>query len=133
MGAEAFDRTMPLILVDVTVSGVKPDTMLTLPMAVDTGAACTIIPSDVASALGYDPGGSPDRPRIITGSGVEYAASINVTRLQAIGEAMDSVRVLCHDLPEQVGIDGVLGMNFLRNFDVHILFSQGVIELRQRV
>ena len=118
-------------MIRARVTGREPTLVRALPLALDTGAWCTVIPCDIAVALGYDPAGSPDRRRIVTGSGIEYASVVRVTEFTAIGETITDLEVLCHDLPQEARVDGVLGMNFLRHFDVHILFSQGVMELRR--
>ena len=132
MGGASFNAGSPLIVIRARVMGRSPGLVRSLPLALDTGAWCTVIPCDIAVALGYHPAGSPDRRRIVTGSGIEYASVVRVTEFSAIGETVADLEVLCHDLPEEARVDGVLGMNFLRNFDVHILFWQGVIELRRR-
>ena len=129
MGAELFDVTATLIVVDATVYGPDPNRTVTLPMAVDTGASSTLISPDVAFALGYDPAVSPDRRRIVTGSGIEYASMIRVEKLCAIGEFVDDLDVLCHDLPDQSRVDGLLGLSFFRHFDLGVLFSRGALEL----
>ena len=132
MGMAALNVGSRLIVARAGVMGQDPSRMRTLSLALDTGAWCTVIPCDVADALGYDLVGSPDRRRIVTGSGTEYASVVRLGKLTAIGETVADLEVVCHDLPEAARVDGVLGMNFLRNFDVHILFSQGIVELRQK-
>ncbi len=39
------------------------------------------------------------------------------------------VGVLCHDLPSEAGIDGLLGLNFLKNFDFTVEYSSGRLRL----
>ena len=67
---------------------------------------------------------------LTTGSGIVPAKIITVCKLTAIGEAVENIDVLCHDLPFGSTIDGVLGLNFLKHFDVNISFSTGIIELQ---
>lgn len=45
---------------------------------------------------------------------------------------VENIDVVCHDLPEGSIIEGLLGLDFLRHFDVNISFSTGTIELRPR-
>jgi hypothetical protein len=40
----------------------------------------------------------------------------------------EQIDVLCHDLPEESNLDGILGLNFLRKFDINLRFSKGIIE-----
>ena len=42
-------------------------------MVLDAGASTTLIPRDIAEALGYDPARSLHRVRFMTGSGTEAA------------------------------------------------------------
>ena len=98
-------------------------------MALDTGASDTSIPTKVASDLGYDLSNPKHLVRLTTGSGTIPSKIITVRKLTAIGETVENIDVLCHDLPEESTIEGVLGLNFLRHFDVNILFSTGTIEL----
>ncbi|MBW1717302.1 MAG: hypothetical protein JRJ77_16020 [Deltaproteobacteria bacterium] len=41
----------------------------------------------------------------------------------------EDVEVLCHDLPSEAKVDGLLGLNFLRNFNIAIMFKEDVIEI----
>lgn len=42
---------------------------------------------------------------------------------------MENIEVMCHDLPLEAYVEGVLGLNFLMNFDLNISFTKGTIEL----
>ena len=55
---------------------------------------------------------------------------IMVQKLTAIGESIANIEVLCHDLPEDSKVDGLLGLNFLRHFDIDISFSNGTVDIR---
>jgi hypothetical protein len=52
-----------------------------------------------------------------------------VRKLTAIGETVENIDVLCHDLPEDSIVEGLLGLNFLQYFDINISFSTGTIEI----
>jgi hypothetical protein len=62
------------------------------------------------------------------GSGTVYVPLITVHAIRALGMREENIDVLCHDLPEESLLDGVLGLNFLRKFNLNIRFSQGIIE-----
>ena len=51
--------------------------------------------------------------------------------LELGGWTVRDVRVLVHDLPGQTEL-GLLGTNFLRNFDMDLKLDQGILELRPR-
>jgi len=116
----------------MAVEGPNGSELRVLPVAFDTGASFTIIPWDIAISLGYDPTGVTRRIRIITGSGVEYAPVIMVRKLTAIGESIANIKVLCHDLPEDSKVDGLLGLSFLRHFDIDISFSKETIVIQPK-
>lgn len=126
MATVKFDSNEKLILLDIGVLSSDESWIIYLPVALDTGATTTILPADILADLGYDPG-SPalSRTRMITGSGIEYAPCIAVKSIHVGGENLDNVEVLCHDLPAEAGIDGLLGINFLMNFDLTIEYSSG--------
>jgi hypothetical protein len=80
--------------------------------------------------LGYDPA-NPGlaRQRIVMGSGVEYAPRAAVRSATAIGQKVANLEVLCHDLPSESGVDGLLRLNFLKHFKLTIRFRKGIIDL----
>ena len=130
MGIVNFDPNDSILLVDAEVEGLMGGEVRNLRMVLDTGSSSTIIPWDVAMTLGYDPARSASRKRLITGSGIEFAPEIKVKAFSSLGERIENFDVLCHDLPEESRVDGLLGLSFLRYFDPSIRFSRGEIELR---
>jgi predicted aspartyl protease len=115
MGEINFDTNDKLIILDLGVLSHDGSWTFFLPVVLDTGATSTILPADVLSDLGYDPGDPGiKRSRIVTGSGIEYAPCVNVAALIAGGESIEEIDVLCHDLPSEAGVDGLLGLSFLR-------------------
>jgi predicted aspartyl protease len=82
--------------------------------------------------LGYDPADPTlDRQRIVTGSGIEYAPRTTVRSATAIGQKVTNLDVLCHDLPAESGVDGLLGLSFLKHFKLTIRFRKGIIDLNR--
>ena len=132
MGSVSFNPSDESIVLRLQVGGVDPDTFRNVTVALDTGATITIIPSQVLIALGYDLLNPKERVQLLTASGTAFAKCINVRRLTVVGETIENIDVLCHDLPGNSSINGLLGLNFLRHFDVNISFSTGTIELRSR-
>lgn len=125
-----FDPSVSSIAVDLLVEAVDGQSSLVIPVVLDTGASLTILATDIMARLGYDPANPDlDRQRIVTGSGVEYAPRTAVRSATAIGQKVANLDVLCHDLPSESGVDGLLGLNFLRNFKLTIRFRKGIIDL----
>ena len=124
-----FDPNLGLINLRLTVGGINADTFRNVIVALDTGATITIIPTEIAVALGYDPVNSKRQMELLTASGTASAKLITVRKLTAIGETIENIDVLCHNLPGNSGIKGLLGLNFLKHFDLNISFSRRTIEL----
>ena len=125
-----YDPSASSIVVDLLLESADDRSTLLIPVVLDTGASITIVAVDIMARLGYDPANPAlDRQRIITGSGVEYAPCTTVRSAMAIGQKVDNLEVLCHDLPPESGVDGLLGINFLKHFKLTIRFRKGIIDL----
>lgn len=124
-----FQPVSNLILIPVKVMGIDGNSFRDIEVALDTGATTTLIPIYVVSALGYNVSNPKSIVEVITGGGVEEAPVIEIKGLTAIGQTIENIEVMCRDLPVEAPVEGVLGLNFLMNFDVHISFSKGTLEL----
>jgi predicted aspartyl protease len=98
-------------------------------LALDTGATSTLINSEIMVLLGYDPAASPDRIQVTTGSGVELCPRVTVQRLEALGKSVNDFPVLFHTLPPTSQVDGLLGLDFFRGFQISIDFRNGTITI----
>jgi len=125
-----YDPAASAIVVDLLLESADGASFLLVSVVLDTGASFTIVAADVLAQLGYDPANPQlKRQRIVTGSGIEYAPCIPVRSATAIGQKVTHLEVLCHDLPAESRVDGLLGLNFLRNFKLTIRPRRGIIEL----
>ena len=122
-----FQPVSNVILIPIKVMGIDGNSFRDIEVALDTGATTTSIPIYIASALGYNISNPKDRTEVVTGSGIE---EVPIKALTAIGQTIENIEVMCFDLPLEIHVEGVLGLNFLMNFDVNISFSTGTIELR---
>lgn len=98
-------------------------------MVVDSGASFTVISYEVASVLGIHPEKSSQREEIITASGVIDAPVIEIPLFGALGIEVQNLKVLCHDLPRQSRVEGLLGVDFLSHFPPYRDFSSEVVAL----
>jgi predicted aspartyl protease len=121
----SFDLDERAVIVRVRIWGPRGRTVVRF--ALDTGATETLVNWDITVLLGYDPSASPSRERITTGSGVEFAPEISIDRIEAIGMERLQFPVLCHTLPPSAGVDGLLGLDFLRGQRVVLDFRAGTI------
>jgi len=101
-------------------------------VALDTGATYVTVPWQIAEALGYRPDLSLEKAEVVTASGVENAPIIEVAAVKALGEEVERVAVLCHDLPPRSYIVGLLGASFLRHFKLTIDYLEGVAILEKK-
>ncbi len=122
-----FNAQQGLIIVRVTLSG--PAGKRTTRLALDTGASSTLVSKEILIAIGYDPDILPKSVNFTTGSGVESAARVEVSALEALGQMRTKFSVIAHTLPPTASIDGVLGLDFLRYNVLTIDFQKGAITL----
>lgn len=122
-----FDRKQGLIIVLAEVTG--PAATAVLRLALDTGATGTLIGVGLLVALGYDPALVATRRQITTGSGVEFVPELAVTKIVALGHERLNLPVLAHTLPPGVSVDGLLGLDFLREKLLSVDFRRGLLAL----
>jgi hypothetical protein len=63
------------------------------------------------------------------GNGVELVPRIVLNRLSVLGRTRLAFPLLAHDLPPAAGIDGLLGLDFLRSTVLTVDFHLGRITL----
>ncbi len=123
----SFDPDDGLVIVKAELTG--PSGSAILRLALDTGATSTLLNAAMLTSVGYDPALSPERLEVTTGSGVEYVPEVIVSKVKALGQKRSNFAVLCHTLPSSAGVDGILGIDFLRRQIVKIDFRDGKISL----
>lgn len=127
-----FDPSRTLIVIDAELVSVDRGFRHNMSLALDTGASRTMISWLIARRLGYSPELSPliERTKIFTGSGVEYVPKITMTEFRCLGKTVKHLPILVHDLPVEIRVDGLLGLDFLRRFRLNVDFKKGLISLR---
>lgn len=122
-----FDPQQGLIIVRTELWG--PTGSAVLRLALDTGATATVVNIAMLVAVGYDPALAPTRVQVTTGSGVEYAPRVTLRRILALGQERVDCAVLGHTLPPSAGVDGLLGLDFLRGQSLTVDFRTGHVTL----
>jgi predicted aspartyl protease len=125
MSKYEFNLRSGIIPINVELHG---KTILTIRMALDTGATFSIISWDAAELLGYSPD-LTSQTKIITASGIEIVKTLKIEKIRALGKEARNLKILCHDLPPESAVDGLLGLDFIKNFELFISFEKGYIEL----
>ena len=123
-----FDPKSSIIVITPTLVGIN-GRKKKIDMALDTGATYTMIPWDIAEVLGYAPELSKERLELITASGVEKSPLISLNSLSILQKSVKDVKTIVHDLPPKSYVDGLLGLSFLRNFEIRLNFKKGVLEI----
>lgn len=122
-----FDPQEGLIIVRAELWG--PTGSAVLRLALDTGATSTIVNVGMLVAIGCDPALVPDRIQVTTGSGVEFVPRVTLDRIVALGQERGAFPALAHTLPPSAGVDGLLGLDFLRGQSVTIDLRNGRVTL----
>lgn len=123
-----LDPETKLVVVETELFGQKKSRILK--MALDTGATYTMIPWVVAEVLGYDPAISRRKVKLTTASGAERAPMITLQGIKVLGYGVDKVEVICHDLPPESTINGLLGLSYLKNFNLDLHFKDQKLQLK---
>ncbi len=128
-----FDSTYGLIYLRAKISRRKENGRikdLIINLALDTGATGTVISQKRLIGLGYKLKDAEDEMLITTGSGLISVPKIRVENLAALGKDKSNFLIIAHDLPPTASVDGVLGLDFLRENILTIDFVKGEIELK---
>lgn len=123
----SFDSRQGLIIVRAELWG--PTGSGVMRLALDTGATSTLVNVGMLVAIGYDPALAADRVQVTTGSGIEFAPRVIVEKIVALGNVRADFPILGHTLPPSAGVDGLLGLDFLRGQSLSIDFREGRVEL----
>jgi predicted aspartyl protease len=120
-----FDPSDDLILVKARVFGKHGRKRLIL--ALDTAASHTHITPDIIDEIGYNPAEGEAITSVRSAIGKETGYMLRVQRLESLGFSFDDLLIHLHDLPAGFGIDGLLGLSFLKRFNYEIRSIEGRI------
>lgn len=126
-----FNPARDLIIVESRIWGRAGD--LELILAVDTAASATVISPDVIETIGYGPRDGLAVTTVSTAVGKEQGYTLQVARFAALGFVFEDFEVNVFDLAAGYGINGLIGLNFLRHFDYEIRSLIGKIRARPAV
>lgn len=116
----SFQLDGDLILVDAVVRG--PSGRANVQLVLDTGAVLTTLAPSVAKSIGYSSVTSIKPTVTRTAAGVERGYLVQLMELSTLGVTAPAVHVNVAELG--YGLDGVLGMNFLLDFNIEIRPSE---------
>lgn len=113
-----------LIVVRVRLYG--PSGGVNSDFILDTGASHTIIDYRIARSIGYSSANAIAPSRVNSAAGKEEGFRIRVAAIETLGKQFENFEVACHALLEQ-GVEGLVGMTFLEQFDFCIFPSKQII------
>lgn len=99
-------------------------------LIVDTGATMTVISYDLGIELGLLSGSDVSLNTVNTAGGSVQVSMTKVGKIQVGSATASNVAVAIHDLPDGIsGVSGLLGMSFLKNFEVTLDADRGLLRL----
>ena len=108
---------------------VRLDRRLNQRFLIDTGASIVTIPSATARRLGIDDQAYRLPRRLFySATGVHNAIEVTLPYIDLDGWVINDVKALVVDLPGQPGV-GLLGMNYLSNFQMEVNTAEGLLTL----
>jgi predicted aspartyl protease len=125
MTVTQFDPADTLIIVTARIWGPRGDKQLSL--ALDTAATQTHVIPEFLDEIGYGPQHGDRITSVTSAIGDEPGYMMPVVRFSALGFMLTDFRIHVHDLPETLGIQGLLGLSFLRQFNYEIRSAEGRI------
>ena len=93
--------------------------------ALDTACAQTLVRPEVVDSLGYSARDGETTATVTSALGQERGYLLRVARIFALGHELVDFRVNVHDLPDDPGLAGLLGLNFLRHFNYEVRSQEG--------
>jgi hypothetical protein len=127
MSSFAFHPGGGPVYVRTEVTG--PAQTLVLRLILDTGATTSLINTSRLVSLGFLPGQTWKTDTVFTGSSMQVAPLVMLTRMSALGRHRFGFAVAAHSLPAAVLADGLLGLDFLQNQVLTLDFRAGQITL----
>ena len=82
---------------------------------------------DVTDQLGYGAHHGEHITRVRSAVGDEQGYTLRVSRFATLGFELENFRIHVFDLAEGFGIDGLVGLSFLRRFNYEIRSAEGRI------
>jgi predicted aspartyl protease len=117
---------------NVVLLNVRLNDRIMVRMMLDTGAKYTIITPDVDRQLNLGLQGARQVP-VTTATRLEMAPLILVDQVDVYGLVLKQVETAVMDLPVALGVDGLLGMSFLKRCRLVLDTPKQALELETDV
>jgi len=123
-----FDPSAPILPFECSV---EFKTRHTFTMVLGTGASYTIISQAAAIEVGFDLGQITETISFGDASQTHMATKVTLKSFSLADAKVDNLDALIYTIPEEYGVDGVIGLNFLRHFNITLDFEQGTLTLER--
>lgn len=120
------------IIIDCVIYGINNTNFRSISLVLDTGATISGISENIAVELGYDPSQLDHFEEFATAGGTQELPMITVSQIDIAGSKYKDFTLLCNKYFDDNYIDGVLGLDFLINYDILINFTDGYIQITKR-
>jgi len=127
MSTLSFDPNAAAILLDAEI---EAKIILHATVVLDTGASFVVLPWRIITGLGI----RINPAKLVsttTPTTVESAPVVTIPQITILGETVRNVACLVKDLPPKSGVDGLLGLSFLRHFNLNVDFVKGKLTLKR--
>ena len=108
---------------------IKGSNSVIIKMALDTGATYTMISHEAVAGIGIHPAIARRKIEVTTGNGIILAPVVVIPKFRTLGYEIKNLEVICHDLPPESVIEGLVGLNFLKHFNLHLKFLDNALEI----
>lgn len=116
-----------LFRANAVISGYSKKSYQQVSLLLDTGSSFTILPRPVLQHLGYDLKQPIRYQTITTAQGNTSAPVIEVRWFNCLGQLMEKFQVVAYNLPNNIRVNGLLGMDFLTQTKAVISIETGEI------
>ena len=121
-----FDPEAGLLVFPCTI---EYENIRTVLLALDTGSSLTIIRESALRSIGYSPESINEFVTFGDASQTHLVPKVTL-ELLSLGDAkIEHIEALAYTMPEEYGIHGIIGLNFLRHFKLSLDFEQGILTL----
>ncbi len=97
-------------------------------LILDTGATFTILDPHVIEEMGYSENDKSSPSTVKSPIGKETGFRLHIPAIECLGKKIENFEIAYHTLGLQ-HIDGLLGMNFLEQFDYCVFPCRGIVRI----
>lgn len=125
----SYENSNGVILLPGKVSGLIGERAIRL--VFDPGAHRTILATMLTDYLGYKATHQSKRVTTSSVAGKEYGYTLIIQKLTVLSFEFSNVEVASFDLPERYGIDGLLGLDLLEQFEITLRHRERWIQFQR--